>query len=242
MASRIATSSLRASSSILRPYAGARLATRALSTSPLRAQQQPPSERASEILEKVPSSPGIITKTGTVILGTGAIAAAISQELYVMNEETVVAVGFLIILAYITKVIRAPYKEWAEGHISRIRTILAKSREEHTQAVKDRIGSVGELKDVVDITKGLFALSKETAQLEAQSFTLRQQVTLASELKAVLDSWVRYEQQAKESEQAELAKAVIDKVLKSIQDEKTQRDILANAVAEVEQLVKAKAI
>jgi F-type H+-transporting ATPase subunit b len=34
------------------------------------------------------------------------------------------------------------------------------SRLEHTQAVKDRIGSVGQLKDVVDITKGLFALSK----------------------------------------------------------------------------------
>jgi F-type H+-transporting ATPase subunit b len=50
----------------------------------------------------------------------------------------------------------------------------------------------------------------------------------------VLDSWVRYEQQVKEAEQADLAKSVIDKVLKNIQDEKTQREILANAVAEVE--------
>jgi hypothetical protein len=102
-------------------------------------------------------------------------------------------------------------------------------------------------------------IHQETAELEAKSFTLRQQVTLASELKAVLDSWVRYEQQAKESEQADLAKSVIDKVLKSIQDEKTQREILANAITEVErrfhlfyfrllanapcvELVKAKAI
>jgi len=49
-----------------------------------------------------------------------------------------------------------------------------------------------------------------------------------------LDSWVRYEQQAKESEQAALAKSVIENVLKTIQDEKTQKDILASAVAEVE--------
>ena len=59
-------------------------------------------------------------------------------------------------------------------------------------------------------------------------------MALTSELKAVLDSWVRYEQQEKEAEQADLAKSVIDKVLKNIQDEKTQREILANAVAEVE--------
>jgi len=77
---------------------------------------------------------------------------------------------------------------------------------------------------------------QETAELEAQSFTLRQQVNLTSELKAVLDSWVRYEQQAKESEQAELAKTVIEKVLRSIQDERTQREILANAIADVERM------
>ena len=75
---------------------------------------------------------------------------------------------------------------------------------------------------------------QETAQLESESFVLRQQVTLTAELKAVLDSWVRYEQQIKESEQADLAKTVIEKVLNNIQDEKTQREILANAVAEVE--------
>jgi hypothetical protein len=57
---------------------------------------------------------------------------------------------------------------------------------------------------------------------------------LASELKSVLDSWVRYEQQAKESEQAALAKTVIENVLKTIKDERTQKDILASAVAEVE--------
>jgi len=108
--------------------------------------------------------------------------------------------------------------------------------------VHERIGSVEKMKDVVDVTKGLFALSKETAKLESENFVTRQHVALASELKTVLDSWVRYEQQAKESEQAELVKTIIDKVNKSLADEKTQKDILLGAVAEVEQLVKSKAI
>ncbi|TFK48472.1 hypothetical protein OE88DRAFT_1664302 [Heliocybe sulcata] len=236
MASRIAIQSLRASASKLRPQMVARvMQTRAMAT-------PPPAEKAAEIINSLPSSPNLVTKTGTVLLGTGAVATAISQELYVVNEETVVAAGFLIMLTFIAKSIQGPYREWAEGHISRIKGILDGARAEHTQAVKDRISSVEQMKDVVSITQGLFALSKETAQLEAETFVQQQKVLLAQEAKAVLDSWVRFEQQQKESEQAELAKSVIDKVMRDLTNEKTQRDILANAIAEVEQLVKSKAI
>lgn len=38
----------------------------------------------------------------------------------------------------------------------------------------------------------------------------------------------------KENEQAELTRSVIEKVMANIKDEKTQKDILANAIAEVE--------
>lgn len=78
------------------------------------------------------------------------------------------------------------------------------------------------------------AHTQETAKLESETFVQQQKVGVASEVKAVLDSWVRYEQQLKESEQAELTKNVIDKVLASIKDEKTQKDILLGAIAEVE--------
>jgi len=66
--------------------------------------QQPPAERASEIVNKLPSSPNLITKTGSVLIGSGALAMAISQELYVLNEETVIAAGYIILFAYIAKV------------------------------------------------------------------------------------------------------------------------------------------
>ncbi|OCH89772.1 ATP synthase [Obba rivulosa] len=240
MASRIALSALRASARP-RPAALPRaLAARGMASSSNNPPQ--PAERASELIDKLPSSPNLLTKTGSVVLGTGLLATAISQELYVVNEESVIAAGFFILITLIAKAIREPYKEWADGHIDRVRSLLNKSRAEHTDAVKERIQSVEKMKDVVAITEGLFALSKETAQLEADAFVQRQKVQLAAEVKSVLDSWVRFEQQQKESEQAQLTKTVIDNVLKDVRDEKTQREILSSAVAEVEQLVKSKAI
>ena len=62
----------------------------------------------------------------------------------------------------------------------------------------------------------------------------RQRVALASEVKTVLDSWVRFEQQEKENEQSQLVKSVVDSVLKNIKEEKTQKEVLAWAVSEVE--------
>jgi F-type H+-transporting ATPase subunit b len=38
--------------------------------------------------------------------------------------------------------------------------VLDGARTEHTQAVKDRIDSVAQMKDVVSLTEGLFAVSK----------------------------------------------------------------------------------
>jgi len=242
MVPRIAFSSLRAAA---RPH----LPTRALVTvlpsinaRSMSTNTVPPSKRAEELIEKLPSSPSYITKTGTAILGTGLIAAAISQELYVVNEETIVLIASLIVFTYIGKIIREPYSQWAEGHISRIRNVLNNARAEHTGVVKERIDSVGQMKDVVSITQGLFALSKETAKLESENYVQKQKIAVATELKSVLDSWVRYEQQVKEREQADLTKSVIDKVIASLKDEKVQREILVDAVAEIEGLVRSKAI
>jgi len=233
----MAVSSLRA---IARPRLVSALPSinaRSMATNP-----PPPSERASEIIEKLPSSPSLITKTGTALLGTGLVAAAISQELYVVNEESIVLLSSLIVFTYIAKMIREPYSQWAEGHINRIKKVLNDARAEHTGVVKERIESVGQMKEVAAITKALFALSKETAILESQNYVQQQKIAVSAELKSVLDSWVRYEQQVKESEQADLTKSVIDKVVASLKDDKTQKDILTSAVAEIEQLVKAKAI
>lgn len=149
----------------------------------------------------MPSSPGIVTKTGSALLAATLSAAAISQELYVVNEETVLLVGTAILFGYIGKAVREPYSNWAQSQIDRIRNTLASARAEHTASVTERIDAVAQMKDVGAVTAALFALSKETAQLEASAFEQKQKVALAAELKSVLDSWVRYEQGVRESEQ-----------------------------------------
>jgi|SRR6266850_1454471 len=90
----------------------------------------PPAERAAEIVDKLPSHPSLITKTGTAILGSGLLATAISQELYVFNEETVIAVGYLALFVYIGKVRLCfvhehPYMRTFEG-VSADQNVLAR--------------------------------------------------------------------------------------------------------------------
>jgi F-type H+-transporting ATPase subunit b len=64
----------------------------------------PPAERGAEIADKLPSHASLITKTGTAILGSGLLTTATSQKLGVFNEETVIAVGYFILFAYVAKV------------------------------------------------------------------------------------------------------------------------------------------
>lgn len=52
------------------------------------------------------------------------------------------------------------YKQWAENHTDRIRTVLDNTREEHKSAVEYRIENVKSVAGVVDVTKDLFAVSK----------------------------------------------------------------------------------
>jgi F-type H+-transporting ATPase subunit b len=119
-------------------------------------------------------------------------------------------------------------------HLQKVTDILNNARSAHTSAVQSRIDSVSEQQDVVSQTQALFALSKETAQAEQQAFELRQRTALAADVKAVLDSWVRYEAQEREAEQKALTKSVVEKVAASLRDEKTQKQILDDAVSQIE--------
>ena len=116
----------------------------------------------------------------------------------------------------------------------KISGILNSARQQHTDAVQTRIDSVSQQQGVVDITKGLYAIAKETAQTEKEVFELAQRTKVAAEVKSVLDSWVRFEAQEREEEQRLLSQAVVAKVTAALQDEKLQKQILENAIAEVE--------
>uniref|UniRef100_A0A060TCW4 ATP synthase subunit 4 n=1 Tax=Blastobotrys adeninivorans TaxID=409370 RepID=A0A060TCW4_BLAAD len=212
------------------------MATRVIRAYSTETPQQPdPKAKANSILEALPGNTPL-SKTGILATGAAATVYAISNGLYVVNAETLMLGAFATVVYAISRSVAPAYGQWAQGHVDAFRNVLNKAREEHVDAVKERIQSVGQLKDVVNTTKQLFAVSKETAELEAKAFTLQQQVDFASEARSVLDSWVRYEGQLRQREQAELAQNVIAKVQKEIENPKFKQQVLEQALSDVEKL------
>lgn len=75
-----------------------------------------PEAKASSLIDSLPGN-SLVSKTGWVTLGTGLSAIAISKELYVANEETVILAGFLVFATLVGRMVAKPYGEWADGQI-----------------------------------------------------------------------------------------------------------------------------
>ncbi|RPB24799.1 ATP synthase [Terfezia boudieri ATCC MYA-4762] len=199
-----------------------------------------PKSKANSILDSLPGST-LASKAAILSATAGVSVAAISNELYVVNDETIVAFCLLSVFWAVGKYGGPAYAEWATAQSQKIKDILNSARADHTQAVKERIDSVSQLGSVVDVTKDLFAVSKETAELEAMTFELEQRVQFTNEVKSVLDSWVRYEAQVKQRQQKELAESLINKVKKELENPAVLKQILAQSVIDVEKIVQQKA-
>ncbi|EQL00462.1 hypothetical protein G6O67_007050 [Ophiocordyceps sinensis] len=199
-----------------------------------------PKKKALSIIDSLPGS-SLLSKSAILSSVAGLSIYAISNEYYVFNHETVVAVSLLAVWGGIIKYGGPGYKAWAEAQNLKIKNILNSARADHTQAVKTRIEDVKQMSGVVDITKCLFEVSKETAKLEAKAFELEQQTSLAAEAKAVLESWARYEGQVKQRQQQELATSIIAKVQRELENPRVLQQILQQSVADVERIVSSKA-
>ncbi|CAN6601136.1 ATP synthase subunit 4, mitochondrial [Trichomonascus vanleenenianus] len=235
MSLRIAarTTRLAARPILARPVVGAMPSMRLYST------ELDPKDKATAIIDALPGNTPL-TKTGLLATGAAASVYAISNGMLVANSEALMLGCFLGVVFIMSKTVAPAYGSWAQGHVDTFKNVLTKARQGHVAAVKERIESVNQLKDVVETTKSLFALSKETAQLESTAFELKQKVDFASEAKAVLDSWVRYEGQVRQREQEELAANVIAKVNKQIAEPKFKQQVLEQAIADVEKVFAAK--
>ncbi|KAI8630523.1 ATP synthase [Xylariaceae sp. FL1651] len=244
MASRLATRAFGAAR--LRPTISPRATLPAITSSltATRPASNVPSEepkaKAQSIIDSLPGN-SLVSKTAILSSAAGLSIYAISNEYYVVNEETVVAFCLLSVWGALIKFGGPMYKEWAEAQIEKVKGILNAARADHTQAVKNRIDNVQQMGGVVDVTKALFEVSKETAKLEAKAYELEQSTALAAEAKAVLDSWVRYEGQVKQRQQRELAESIIAKVKKELENPKALQQILQQSVADVERIVSSKA-
>lgn len=121
--------------------------------------QKDPKSAASGIIDSLPGN-SLASKVAILSAGTGLSVAAISNELYVVNEESIVALSLLTIYWALYTYAGPMYKEWAQGQHDKIKGILNAARDDHTNAVKARIDSVKDLGGVIDVTKDLFAVSK----------------------------------------------------------------------------------
>lgn len=120
-----------------------------------------PKKKAESLLEAVPAPGGSpITKAAILTAGAGLSVAAISNELYVVNEESIVALSLLTIFWAVAKYAGPAWGEYAQQQADKISGILNAARADHTSAVKSRIQSVQDLGGVIDITKTLFEVSK----------------------------------------------------------------------------------
>lgn len=52
------------------------------------------------------------------------------------------------------------YQEWAQSYLSKRRKMLEDAKQSHVDAVQQRIDDVQQLGSVIDVTKGLFEVSK----------------------------------------------------------------------------------
>lgn len=197
--------------------------------------QEDPKAKAALIIDVLPGN-SAVSKTGILATTAAGLTYAILNQLYIVNEETILVGTFFAFLAMIAKVVAPLYKDFADGRVAKVSSILNASRNAHVDAVKSRIGQVSQLKDVVSTTSALFDISKETVELEAKAFELKQKVDLAAEAKSTLDSWVRYEANVRQAEQEQLAKTVISKVQKELENPKFQEKVLQQAVADVEKV------
>ncbi|KAJ2646185.1 atp4 subunit B of the stator stalk of mitochondrial F1F0 ATP synthase, partial [Coemansia sp. RSA 1287] len=105
-------------------------------------------------------------------------------------------------------------------------------------AVLAQIEAKSQLKDIVQYTKSLFGMSKEIATMNAEAFELQQKVALNSEIKAVLDSWVRYETSVRENEQKALASKVMGSVRSQLTSPKAQDEIIAQCLRDIQAIAK----
>jgi F-type H+-transporting ATPase subunit b len=123
--------------------------------------QEDPKKKAQSLMDSIPvpgNSP--LTKAAVLSAGAGLSIAAISNELYVVNEESIVALSLLTIFWAVAKYAGPAWGDYANQQRDKIAGILNAARADHTTAVKQRIQSVQDLGGVIDITKTLFEVSK----------------------------------------------------------------------------------
>jgi F-type H+-transporting ATPase subunit b len=123
-------------------------------TAPNTSLQRGPKSRASALIDSLPGNT-LISKTGILTVGAAALATAVSKELYIFNDESVILICSSLLLYFVAQLGAPGYKQWVNSIAEQQSNILNSARADHKQAIQERIDSVGQMKNVVEITKDL---------------------------------------------------------------------------------------
>jgi F-type H+-transporting ATPase subunit b len=121
--------------------------------------QEDPKTKAQSIIDALPGN-SLVSKAAILSAGAGVSVAAISNEIYVLNEESIVAFCLLTVWWSVFHYGGPSFTSWAESQHEKMAGVLNAARKNHTDSVKERIENVKELSGVIDITKSLFEVSK----------------------------------------------------------------------------------
>ncbi|KAI8819397.1 uncharacterized protein EV422DRAFT_111027 [Fimicolochytrium jonesii] len=201
--------------------------------------QRPEPKVAAESLIKLFPGEGLAAKSGSVLVTASIAAFLISKEVYLVDAE-VFEMACIFGAYYIW------YSNGKDGAIeyfndkkNTIKRVLEQARQDHKAVVQERIQHVGKMSDIVDVTNGLYEMSKDIARLEAEAYELKQRVNFTQQTKSVLDAWVRHEASVRESLQKDLATSVIEKVKAALADKSTQDSILQDSLQQIQKIANA---
>ncbi|EEB05808.1 F0-ATPase subunit [Schizosaccharomyces japonicus yFS275] len=200
-------------------------------------KRPPPAEKAASLLNKLPST-SLLTKSGFLTVTAAGLAAAISRDIYIVNEESVVAAAFVGVLLVLGTLGRKAFSQGAQQAAERVTKVLQDARENHVDIVRHRIDQVASLQDAEEVTKLLYDTARDLAKTEAEVFALQQQVAVVQEARSVLDSWVHYEAAVRAAEQQQIVKDVIRRATTRLQNPRVQAAVMEESLTSIEDLLK----
>ncbi|PVU88271.1 hypothetical protein BB561_005945 [Smittium simulii] len=212
------------------PRVSAAVFSRSMST-----EHQDPAAKAHSLIDMLPGD-NFVTKTGYIAATTGATAFLISKEIYVFNEESIIVAALAGMLTLLYSKMREPLNSWAKDYSTSLETILNKARGEHKAAVISKVDSLSQLKEIVPMTKNMFALSREMVVMLSEINELKQKIAIRNEVKAVLDSHVRYEESVRQNEQRVVASKVITNIRNQLTNPKVQQEIINQCLVDLKGL------
>ncbi|KAL6931562.1 uncharacterized protein HGUI_03762 [Hanseniaspora guilliermondii] len=181
-----------------------------------------------------------VSKPTLILSGVlGSIWIA-SSEVIVWTPETLLLASFFSAIGVLYATVGPSYKQAKIDYNNFLIGKLKDGRQNHLETVTKKIDEIKALENVHATTAELYKASKETLILENETQKLEQIGALKAEIKQVLDSWVRHENNFKQEQQKLIVDELITRVHSKIHDKHFQELVLNESLEELDALLAKK--